>query len=63
MTYSKPPESYPRRRVDGSWYVVVTWQNGRRERIGDFKTVADADEYIRLQLEAWLEGQKILGTD
>jgi hypothetical protein len=61
-TDGTPPVSHARRRTDGSWYVDVTWHNGRRQQIGHFKTALQADEFIKIQLEAWHEGQKALGN-
>jgi hypothetical protein len=57
-----PPVSHGRRRADGSWYVDVIWHNGRRQQIGHFKTAIEADERIKILLEAWHEGQKALGN-
>jgi hypothetical protein len=54
-----PPVSHVRKNVDGSWYVAVTWGNGRKEQQGPFKTEALAEEYIKAQLTAWHEGQKL----
>jgi hypothetical protein len=55
-----PPISYARKNADGSWYVAVTWGNGRQQRLGPYKTEAVAQERIKAQLEAWHEGQKLL---
>jgi hypothetical protein len=57
-TEIKPPVSHARRRTDGSWYADVLWHNGRREQIGDFQTALEANEFIKIQLQAWHEGQK-----
>jgi hypothetical protein len=54
----KPPVSHARRRDDGSWYVDVLWHNGRREKIGHFKTASEAEEFIKTQLQAWHEAPK-----
>jgi hypothetical protein len=54
-----PPISYARKNADGFWYVAVTWDNGRQERIGRYKTEAAADERIKTMLDAWHEGQKL----
>jgi hypothetical protein len=54
-----PPISYARKNADGSWYVAVTWGNGRKEQLGPFKTEAAAEEHIKAQLAAWHEGQKL----
>lgn len=56
---SKPPVSMARRRPDGFWYVEVTWQNGRREEIGNYGTAAEAEEFIMAQLEVWREGERL----
>jgi hypothetical protein len=40
----------------------VIWHNGRREQIGDFKTALEAEEFIKIQLQAWHEGQKVFGN-
>ena len=56
-----PPISEARRNADGSWYVAVTWGNGRQERLGPYKTNAAAQERIKAQLDAWHEGQKRFG--
>ena len=61
-TKGTPPISYARQRTDGSWYVSVTWENGRREQIGRFKTEAEAEAAISRQLDAWHEGQEIHGA-
>jgi hypothetical protein len=55
---SKPPVSVARRRPSGTWYVEVTWQNGRREEIGNYSTAVEAEEFIKAQLESWREGQR-----
>jgi hypothetical protein len=55
-----PPVAYARKSADGFWYVAVTWGNGRRERLGPYKTEAVAEERIKAQLEAWHEGQKLV---
>jgi hypothetical protein len=52
VTDGTPPVSHARRRIDGSWYVDVTWHNGRRQQIGHFNTALEADEFIKIQLEA-----------
>jgi hypothetical protein len=39
--------------------VAVTWGNGRQERLGPYKTEAAAEELIKAQLAAWLEGKKL----
>ena len=39
-------------RADGFWYVAVTWGNGRKERLGPYKTEAVAQELIKTQLAA-----------
>ena len=54
-----PPISYARNNADGSWYVAVTWGNGRQERLGPYKTEAVAEERIKAQLEAWHEGKNL----
>jgi hypothetical protein len=54
-----PPISYARKNADGSWYVAVTWGNGRQERLGPYKTEAVAQEFVKVQLAAWHEGQKL----
>jgi hypothetical protein len=61
-TDGTPPVSHARRRIDGSWYVDVTWHNGRCQQIGHFKTALEADEFIKIQLEAWHDGQKAHGN-
>jgi hypothetical protein len=57
---SKPPISHARRRPDGSWYVEVTWQNGRREQLGRYELASEAESYIKDQLQAWHDGQRAL---
>ena len=42
-----PPTSFARKNADGFWYVAVTWGNGRKERLGPFKTEAAAEELIK----------------
>ena len=54
-----PPISYARKNADGSWYVAVTWGNGRKEQLGPYKTEAIAEELIKAQLAAWHEGKKL----
>ena len=54
-----PPISYARKNADGFWYVAVTWGNGRKERLGPYKTEAVAQELIKAQLAAWHEGKKL----
>ena len=54
------PPTLNARKFNGSWYVAVTWGNGRHERLGPYKTEAVAEERIKAQLEAWHEGQKLL---
>ena len=53
-----PPTS-SRKDDDGFWYVAVTWDNGRKERLGPYKSEAAAQEFIKAQLAAWHEGQKL----
>jgi hypothetical protein len=53
-----PPVSNARRRPDESWYVDVLWHNGRREQIGNYKTALEAQDFIKLQLQAWHEVPK-----
>ena len=60
---STPPVSRARRRADGSWYVEVLWHNGRREQTGHFKTALEAEQFIKIQLEAWHEGQQKHGDN
>ena len=48
-----PPISYARKNADGFWYVAVTWDNGRQERLGPYKAEAAAEELIKAQLAAW----------
>jgi hypothetical protein len=57
---SKPPVSYARQRPDGSWFVAVTWQSGRREQIGSYKSFSEAETFITEQLQAWHDGQRAL---
>jgi hypothetical protein len=54
-----PPISYARKNAGGLWYVDVTWGNGRKQRLGPYKTEAVAQELIKAQLAAWHEGQKL----
>ena len=54
-----PPTSYAQKNADGFWYVAVKWDNGRKERLGPYKTEAVAQELIKAQLAAWHEGQKL----
>ena len=35
-----PPIAHARKNADGSWYVAVTWGNGRKEQLGPYKTEA-----------------------
>jgi hypothetical protein len=58
----KPPVSHARRRDDGSWYVDVLWHNGRSEQVGHFKTSPEAEEFIKIQLQAWHERPKPLSA-
>jgi hypothetical protein len=55
---ARPPVSAARQREDGSWYAAVTWQNGRREEFGRYKSAGEAESYIKDQLQAWHDGQK-----
>ena len=54
-----PPVAHARRNADGFWYVAVTWDNGRKEQLGPYKTEAVAQELIKAQLGAWHEGKKL----
>jgi hypothetical protein len=36
----------------------VTWPNSRNEKMGNFQTSADAEEFIKGQMQAWNEGNK-----
>jgi hypothetical protein len=54
-----PPISYARKNADGFWYVDVKLGNGRKERLGPYKTETVAQEFIKAQLAAWHEGQKL----
>jgi len=54
-----PPVAQVRKNADGSWYVAVTWGNGRKEQLGPYKTEAVAQELIKAQLAAWHEGKKL----
>ena len=56
---ASPPTAYARKNTDGFWYVAVTWGNGRKERLGPYKTEAAAQELIKAQLVAWHEGKKL----
>ena len=58
----RPPVSQARRRADGTWYVEVLWHNGRRQQMGNYKTALDAEDFIKIQLQAWHDGQKIHGN-
>lgn len=58
MLEPKPPLLHTRRRNDGSWYVDVTWPNSRNEKMGNFQTSADAEEFIKGQMQAWNEGNR-----
>jgi hypothetical protein len=51
----KPPVSKAVRLPDGSWRVDVLWHNGRNEQLGHFKTALEAEEFIKIQLQAWHE--------
>jgi hypothetical protein len=42
-----PPISYARKNADGFWNVYVTWGNGRKEKLGPFRTEAAAEELIK----------------
>jgi hypothetical protein len=57
---ARPPTSYARHRADGTWCVSVTWQNGRREEIGRYKSAAEAEEFIKQQLQAWHDGHNAM---
>jgi hypothetical protein len=54
-----PPVSLAHKNADGLWYVAVTWGNGRKERLGPYKTETAAQQIIEAQLAAWHEGQKL----
>jgi hypothetical protein len=54
-----PPTSFAQKNDEGFWYVAVTWGNGRKERLGPYKSEAVAQELIKAQLAAWHEGQKL----
>ena len=56
----RPPMAYTRRRPDGSWSVAVSWQNGRQEEVGPYKTASEAEACIKQQLDAWHEGNRAL---
>jgi hypothetical protein len=55
---ARSPESAARQREDGSWYAAVTWQDGRREEFGRFKSAGEVEVYIRDQLQVWLDAQR-----
>ena len=55
---AEPPVAHARRHADGSWYVAVTWQNGRREQTGRFKLATEAENYIAEMLQAWHDGHR-----
>ena len=56
---ASPPISFARKNADGLWYAAVRWGNGRKERLGPYKTEAAAQELIEAQLAAWHEGKKL----
>jgi hypothetical protein len=41
--------------------VAITWHDGRKERLGAFKTELEAKEWQRMHLQSWLEGAKDRG--
>lgn len=61
-TAGRPPVSHARRRADRTWYVEVLWHNGRRQQMGSYKTALDAEDFIKIQLQAWHDGLKVHGN-
>jgi hypothetical protein len=53
-----PPIFLARRKSEGSWYIEITWPNGKTEEAGNFPTAAEAGLEIKIRLEAWQEGTK-----
>jgi hypothetical protein len=53
-----PPKFVSRRKPEGSWYIEVTWPNGKKERNGDFHSSVEADAEGKIRLESWLEGNQ-----
>jgi hypothetical protein len=53
-----PPKFVARRKLDGSWFIEVTWPNGRREEVPGFSNAAEADIEIKIRLDAFHEGTK-----
>jgi hypothetical protein len=53
-----PPKFVARRRLDASWYIEITWPNGRLEEVGGFLSAAAAEAEIKGRLEAFLDGEK-----
>ncbi|MGA8198151.1 MAG: hypothetical protein WB902_32865, partial [Acetobacteraceae bacterium] len=45
-----------------TWYLDVLWHNGRRQQMGNYKTALDAEDFIKIQLQAWHDGQKFHGN-
>jgi hypothetical protein len=56
-----PPIHQIQRANDDTWKVALTWQDGRKEGVGTFKTELEAQEWVRLHLQAWLDGAKECG--
>jgi hypothetical protein len=57
----KPPKFVARRKLDASWFIEVTWPNGRLEEIGGFSSAAEAEVEIKVRLEAFHDGEKRYG--
>ncbi len=59
MTQSKGAPSHPSfeacpLKIGGEWSVLVKWPDGRRERIGGFKSGAQAFWWIENESQSWL---------
>jgi len=46
------------RHTDGKkWTVAATWPDGRFEEISGFKNESEANEWIAVKFQAWLDEQ------
>ena len=52
------PTMQIRRNNNDAWWVAAKWPDGRTEDIKDFRSEADANEWIANELHKWLEDRK-----
>jgi hypothetical protein len=55
MPNDKPPTHQVRQTYGGIWQVAVTWDDGRKEWHGSFKTEQEALTWARSHLRTWQE--------